>query len=87
MGRYKMEPFTENGLRRARKASLYFTGEESKYFIWTFVNQRKKTILSTKKHKGNTDGRASHGHLTSAPGEDTSEVGKICSFKYSRGRQ
>lgn len=64
-----MEPFTKNGLRRARKASLYFAGEESKYFIRTFVDQRKKTTLSTKKHKGNTDGRASHSQLTSAPGD------------------
>lgn len=31
----------KNGLRRARKASLYFAGEESKYFIWTFVDQRQ----------------------------------------------
>lgn len=35
-----------------------------------FIDQRKKTTLSTKKkHKGNTDGRASHGQLTSAPGD------------------
>lgn len=67
----------KNGLRRARKASLYFAGEESKYFIWTFVDQRKKTTLSTKKAQGKyrRESKSQPAHLCSWR-QDASEVGK-----------